>query len=216
MKKLVITSFATVLLAGSAFAADLGYINQPAPVAYTSHVSAMDWTGFYAGVNAGYGWASAESLGVTADDGRGLFGGAQIGYNHDFGGFVLGLEADLQLSDIHYEETVSGVTGRTAIDNFGTVRARAGIAVDRFLPYVTGGFAWGNAAISLSSGGTTLSLDDTYKGWTVGAGAEYAVLDNVSIKGEYLYTDFGAADFGSGVDINLKSHAVRAGVNFHF
>jgi outer membrane immunogenic protein len=216
MKKLVVAISATALLAGSAFAADLGYINQPAPAEFTSHVSAFDWTGFYAGANVGYGWASVEALGVTADDGRGIFGGAQIGYNHDFGGFVLGAEADFQASDISYEATGGGATIRTALDNFGTVRARAGVAVDRFLPYVTGGFAWGNASISTTFGGATASVNDTYAGWTIGAGAEYAVLDNLSIKGEYLYTDFGAADFGSGVNFNLKSHVVRTGVNFHF
>jgi outer membrane immunogenic protein len=218
MKKLFATSFAAAFMAGSAAAADLGYINQPAPQAFTSHVSAMDWTGFYAGLNAGYGWAAVEVGGVTFDDGRGLFGGAQIGYNHDFGGFVLGAEADFQISDISYEQTpLPGVTARTALDNFGTVRARAGLAIDRFLPYVTGGFAWGNASVSVSGGGgANLSLNDTYAGWTVGAGAEYAILDNLSVKGEYLYTDFGAADFGTGVDLNLTSHVVRAGVNFHF
>lgn len=215
MKKIAFAAVAALFASSAAQAADLIIPTTPQPI--MAHTSAFDWSGFYAGANVGYGWAEVDALGVTADEtGEGIFGGVQVGYNHDFGGFILGAEADVQLSDINYEETVAGVTGRTAIDNFGTVRARAGLAVDRFMPYVTGGFAWANASISASSGAATVEVDDTYYGWVVGGGVEYAVLDNLSVKAEYLYTDFGAADFGSGIDVNLNSHAVRAGVNFHF
>lgn len=214
MKKIIFAATAALFASSAVQAADLIIPTTPQPI--MSHTSVFDWSGFYAGVNAGYGWASVETGGVTFDDGEGIFGGLQVGYNHDFGGFVLGAEADFQLSDISYEETAGGVTARTAIDNFGTVRARAGFAVDRFMPYVTGGFAWANASVSLSGGGASVSIDDTYAGWTAGAGVEYALMDNVSIKAEYLYLDFGAADFGTGTDLNLTSHVARAGVNFQF
>lgn len=200
----------------SAMAADLGVINVAQPAAFDAP-AAYDWTGFYAGLNAGYGWAAVQVGGLTFNDGKGILGGAQVGFNYDFSGFVLGAEADFQLSDINYEQTVAlGVTGRTAIDNFGTLRARAGVSVDRFLPYITGGLAWANASISASGGGASVNVKDSYVGWTIGAGLEYAVTDNISVKGEYLYTDFGAADFGTGINLNLTSHVARVGVNYQF
>ncbi len=192
----------------SAMAADLGIISQPAPEAFVQS-GAFDWTGFYVGVNGGYGWAEAEALGVSFDDIEGGFGGVQAGYNYDFGGFVLGAEADVQFSGV--EGDIPAV-GSASLDNFGTVRARAGVALDRFLPYVTAGLAWGNATIDTSAG----DLDDNYVGWTIGAGLEYAVTDNVTVKAEYLYTDYGSADFGTPLDFDLTSNVVRAGINFKF
>lgn len=213
MNKIAFVAIAGLFSTSTAFAADLGIVQQSAPAAYTS---AYDWTGFYAGANAGYGWAEIENSGVTFDDINGVFGGVQVGYNYDFGGFVLGLEGDIQLSDISYSETLGGVSAEVGIDYFGTVRARAGLAVDRFLPYVTAGVAWARGSGSTSAGGVSAKVEDNFVGWTVGGGVEYAVTDKISIKGEYLYTDFGTADFDTGFDIGLTSHVVRAGVNFKF
>lgn len=214
LNKFAFMAIAGLLSTSTAFAADLGIVQQPAPTAFTS---AYDWSGFYAGANLGYGWAEIEQGGFAFDDINGVFGGVQAGYNYDFGGFVLGVEGDVQLSDIKYSEDLGGgVTGELGIDFFGTVRARAGLAVDRFMPYVTGGVAWARGSISVSGGGGSVEFTDNYLGWTVGGGLEYAVTDNVTVKGEYLYTDFGAADFDTGVDVNLTSHVVRAGVNFKF
>lgn len=216
MKKIAILALVgAVGVSTSAMAADLGVISQPAPETFVSDT--YDWSGFYAGLNLGYGWAEADVLGITDDFGNGVFGGAQVGFNYDFGGFVLGAEGDIQLSDISRTEDLGGgFSGTTSIDNFGTVRARAGVAVDRFLPYVTAGFAWANATISATTPAGSGEVDDNYAGWTVGAGAEYALTDNVSIKAEYLYLDFGGADFGTGTDIDLTSHVVRAGLNYQF
>jgi outer membrane immunogenic protein len=215
MKNIALIAFVGALSTSSAFAADLGIVQQPAPAAYTS--GAFDWSGFYAGANLGYGWAEAEVFGVSFGDFDGVLGGVQVGYNHDFGGFVLGVEGDIQLSDVKYTEDFGGGASAGAqLDSFGTIRARAGYAVGNFLPYVTGGVAIGNASLSAAAGGMSVTIDETYVGFVVGGGLEVAVTDNVSLKGEYLYTDFGTADFDTGTDIGLTSHVVRAGVNFHF
>lgn len=215
MNKFALVAIAGVLSTSTAFAADLGYVNQAAPAA-AAYTSASSWSGFYAGVNGGYGWAEIEDGGFTFDELEGIFGGAQVGYNYDFGGFVLGIEGDIQLSDIGYEvELAPGLGLEAKLDYFGTVRARAGYAFDAFLPYVTGGLAYGGASIE-GTGGIVGGIDDTFVGYTIGAGLEVAVADNVSVKGEYLYTDFGDADFDTGVDINLTSHVVRLGVNYRF
>ena len=214
MKNIALIAFVGALSTSTAFAADLGVVEQAAPAAYTA--GAFDWSGFYAGANLGYGWAELEQGGFTFDDIDGALGGVQVGYNYDFGGFILGLEGDVQISDVKYSEDLGGATGEIGIDYFGTVRARAGLAVDRFMPYVTGGVAWARGSVSVSGPGFSVEVTDNFVGWTVGGGVEYAVTDNITVKGEYLYVDFGAADFDTGVDINLTSHVVRAGVNFKF
>ncbi len=120
---------------------------------------------------------------VTSGSGDpdGWFGGLQAGYNYQFyNNVVLGLEADVQFADMKstysYGYTVTdlgstpvddpdfGVSGKytTKIDTFGTVRARLGYAMDRFLPYVTGGLAWANVKVS----GNTVIDGDNLSGWS--------------------------------------------------
>ena len=216
MKRIALLAALAALSTSSVLAADLGIVNTAAPASYTES-SAFNWTGFYAGANGGYGWAEIEDAGLTFDELDGWFGGVQAGYNHDFGGFVLGVEGDIQLADIGYsEELVPGITSEIGIDAFGTLRARAGVAADRFMPYVTGGLAWARGSVSVSGGGVSIEAEDDYVGFTIGAGLEAAVTDNVTIKAEYLYADFGDADFDTGVDIGLTSHIVRVGLNYKF
>ena len=67
----------------------------------------------------------------------------------------------------------------------------------------------------------TFSERQTHNGWTIGAGTEYAVTDNVLLRAEYLYTDLGTRNylggvFAGGVDANVNFSTVRAGVSFKF
>ncbi|KKC40885.1 hypothetical protein WH87_01570 [Devosia epidermidihirudinis] len=206
-KTALVVALAAFGFSGAASAADLGVVNTNAPAAYLAP-AAFDWTGFYAGVNGGYGQADVFFAGNKMFDGEGAFGGVQVGYNHDFGGFVFGVEADAQLSGIKNER----FGGTYALDNFGTVRARAGFAVDRFLPYVTGGLSWANVTASNAA----LSVQDTYVGWAAGAGVEVAVTDNISVKGEYLYLDLGGAKFAGNIAADLSAHIARVGLNYKF
>lgn len=188
-------------LAAPAAAADLsgGY----PPVAYAQPVPVFTWTGFYLGANVGYGWGSSGF-----DSPAGAVGGLQAGYNFQFASpFVLGIETDLSLSGI------SG--GSFGVDYFGTVRARLGWAIDRVLIYGTGGFAYGQGNLDFFG----LSSSATQTGWTLGAGAEFALDRNWSARAEYLYVDLGSATFptlvgpvSTGIDANI----LRAGVNFRF
>ena len=121
-KRVVIAFFATSLTAGASFAADWPLM---APQLYPSAPRmAVEWTGIYFGVNAGYGWAQGSS---TTDFGGGLTGGAttplglgatelggtsllgsssprggiaggQIGFNWQAGMVVFGAELDAQWS----------------------------------------------------------------------------------------------------------------------
>jgi len=212
MRKFVFLTAVATIYSSSALAADLGAVNTVTPFDQTIPES-VSWTGFYAGLNGGYGWAQ---FGVV-EDLEGLFGGIQAGYNYDFGGFVLGVEGDVQLSGINFEQDfVGGGKSYIELNSFATLRARAGITIDRFMPYVTGGVAWAKATAGITDGVTTFEADDDYVGYAVGAGLEYAVTDNITVKSEYLYADFGEADFDLGGDVELSSHMVRVGLNFKF
>lgn len=188
-------------LAAPAAAADLSGRYPPAPYAAPAPVST--WTGFYIGANVGYGWGSS-AFGSPG----GAIGGLQAGYNWQFGSpFVLGVETDFQFSGI------SG--GPYGLDYFGTIRARAGYAIDRVLVYATGGFAYGQGSLDAFG----LSSSATQTGWTLGAGAEFAFDRNWSARAEYLYVDLGSATLptvlgpiATGLDANI----LRAGVNFRF
>ena len=189
------------MLATPAAAADLAY---KAPQAAYAVAPVFTWTGFYLGANAGYGWGEADYSG----DIDGFAGGIQAGYNYQLSGpFVIGVEADIQYSNIG--------SGVFELDYFGTVRARAGFAVDQFLLFGTAGFAYGRGSYEIAG----LTNDQTNVGWTVGAGAEYAIDLNWSVKAEYLYMDLGDETYstiGGPIDVGLTSNIVRAGVNYRF
>jgi outer membrane immunogenic protein len=217
MKRLFAVSMAAFVgLVVQASAADLGRapMISKAPV----YAPAYSWAGFYLGVNGGGGFGNSAWASQSTDfnTSGGLFGG-QAGYNWQFGQTVLGLETDIQWSGIKG----SGACAfgcETKNDWFGTVRGRLGYAYDRFLPYVTGGLAYGNVEANPAFGFTSQSKTST--GWTVGAGLEFALAQNWTAKVEYLYMDLG--DFNTNVSaplptkVDFTANIVRAGVNFRF
>src|SRR5688572_23525702 len=127
----------------------------PAPILAAAPL--FTWTGFYVGVNAGYGWSNddfdAVDFADDEDDG-GFVGGAQVGYNYQIGSFVVGLEGDIQYADFGREgvfnfEDENGDIFEGELESsdwFGTVRARAGVAFGQALIYATGGFAFADDA----------------------------------------------------------------------
>jgi outer membrane immunogenic protein len=236
--KLAFATGATALLLSTvgSFAADL-------PVRVDPYVSAPMaaplWTGFYVGLNAGaalnlkngatyspvdtgLGGFSPATETAFSDPGsskNAFTGGAQLGYNMQFGSVVAGVEADINYVD-RKGGNVSGAlfdpagtytttfglvsydaTGRRKSDWFGTVRGRLGFAFDRALVYATGGLAYGRVA----GGGQLTTFDavpavvSTYNaagsdrdqfGWALGGGIEYAFAQNWSVKAEYLHVHF--------------------------
>jgi outer membrane immunogenic protein len=224
--KLASAAFAASLLAAtSAFAADLPYAAEPTPVAVPI---AFDWTGFYVGAQAGYMWGDVSApygaVGGPFDsdqddfDQDGFVGGVHIGYNAQFNQIVVGLEADAEFSGVEGDDDGSGGDVNGLDHNWmGSVRARLGFAFDNFLPYVTGGVAFLDAD-------ATAPVDDddvTFVGWTVGAGLEYAITQNWSVRAEYRYTDFGSErvsfpDDGYDENLSPELHAVRVGVSYRF
>ncbi|MGO4524841.1 outer membrane protein [Microvirga sp. 2MCAF35] len=206
MKKILLSSVALLGLASGALAADLPSRRAPAPV--IAAVPVFTWTGFYVGVNAGYGWNTNDdfvfdNFRYSLNDDGGFVGGAQAGYNYQIGSFVVGLEGDIQYADFGGDDVVLR-DGRLADFNnsdwFGTVRARAGVAFDRALIYATGGFAFADDAT----------------GWTVGGGIEYAFTNNLSAKVEGLYVNLDQDDNFLGINNDAEFGVVRAGLNYRF
>ncbi|MBN9445031.1 MAG: outer membrane protein [Bosea sp. (in: a-proteobacteria)] len=216
MKKYLLASVAAlgIIAAGAASAADLP--SRKGPVAAPVYIPPVfTWTGFYVGANAGYGWGNVNANGfANVGDLDGFVGGGQIGYNYQMGQFVLGLEADLQGADLSSGNNLGLVRVKT--DYFGTVRARVGFAIDRFMPYVTGGWAYGNVKTSIPA--LAFSNDSSHTGgWTVGGGIEYAITNNLIAGVEYLYVDLGEKNIlGAGTKVGTDFSVVRARLSYKF
>lgn len=179
--KLLAIATTVALLSSSAYAADIGTVD----------VAPFSWTGLYMGANAGIGWTAGNQLSDTAyhhpEYGLGTFGngwfdsqsesrdasftgGAQIGYNQQYGSFVFGVEADLNY--LNTKSNYAATTDQTIyadpnyvynltedleteakIEWFGTIRPRIGVtAAERLLVYGTGGLAYGQVKSSASYG----------------------------------------------------------------
>lgn len=230
--------FSTLILGvASAQAADAIGELPPAPV---SERFAYDWNGFYIGAHGGIGGGKFDnSYNIetevdlisyhVSDRAFGGFGGVQLGYINQFApNWVAGVEADLSLSGIkaeHSESSTEGFSSRYTIqvDWFGTLRGRLGYASDNVLFYGTGGAAYGKIAYSdSSSDGFNETLSDTNLGWTAGAGVEYGITDNITLKTEYLYVDLGslkATDFiytGDRIEMDAAFHTLKSGLNYKF
>ena len=140
-------------------------------------------------------------------------GGLFAGYNFQTSGmFVAGVEGDFTFSGAGDKQ--NGVS----VDNNwnSTLRARAGIAIDRFLMYGTGGLAVGNISVKNSGVGSDTG---THAGWTIGGGIEAAFTNNIIGRLEYRYTDYGTNQYDTGkknTKVDFNSSQVMVGVGYKF
>jgi outer membrane immunogenic protein len=190
-------------LSASAEAADFAY---RAPYTVNAPLNTYSWAGPYLGGNFGYQWGSISN---NPTNPSGFEGGVQGGYNWQFGQWVFGGEADIQ---------ASGATDKFAAWKFsnpwfGTVRGRAGYAMNNILFYGTAGLAFG----SLDGQFFSLSESHITAGWTVGLGAEVGITQNLSAKVEYLYVNLSDTPFTlTAVQNGYGFNVVRLGVNYRF
>jgi outer membrane immunogenic protein len=202
------------------------------PVYKAPVVVPFSWAGVYIGAHGGYAWGTDISsflgFGVASSvNPKGGFGGGQIGYNTYFtGNWLLGYELDLSGGDVNVSgpswlPTAFSATSKT--DYFGTARARVGYGIDRWLLYATGGAAWAHNTFdetAIASGVTVFGRNQFYLGWAAGAGVEYALDRNWSVKAEYLYAGFGKERdtvFALGDrSTELTFNMLRLGVNYRF
>ncbi len=175
-----------------------------------------------------------QSSDVTLNSGKGsiglggFVGGVNAGYAWQMENVVLGIEGDIEFAGLKGDTDLVDDAGakigevEKEIDWLGSLRVRAGYAFDRVLPYVTGGLAVGGAELTLHDLSEKVAEENETKwGWTVGAGLDYALTDNLTARLEYRYTDLGSIEAGdpltSGeVESDLSFHAVRAGLGWHF
>src|SRR3982074_388675 len=208
MKRILCGMVMAAALSGSAFAIDLPSRGYKAPMLADP---ASNWSGFYVGIHGGGGMANAD---ILDPDGR-FFGantkfhtgfgtaGGQIGYNWQMNSFVFGVEGDLNYMSARSSHPVALANSffdTTAenfkLDAFGSLRARAGLAVDSTLIYVTGGPGWGHSASSVTSDDLISplrfqSIDNEWRmGFAAGFGVERMMTQNLVLRAEYLYLDF--------------------------
>jgi outer membrane immunogenic protein len=231
----------------TAQAADLPSMKGP-PLA---PIYAFTWTGFYIGANVGWGFVDSDVVGVHDNvgvvfgaptflgnfgslDGDGVTLGVQAGYNWQVGGWVFGVEGDINWADINSGFTggfssrfpaIGPVAASSDIEWFGTIRGRIGYAFDRFLIYGTAGFAFTDVSYAVAYGGpggpVAGSSSDLRTGWTAGGGVEWAFANNWSAKVEYLYVDTGKNEIFDTTNTfstfeTQSFHLVRLGINYRF
>jgi len=237
MKKLIIAVALAAVSAASASAADLPMQSYKSPPVVAQ---VYNWTGFYVGVNGGYGWGTQDPLTLFANRfdrtnfsiKGGMFGGT-IGAQIQQGYVMLGVEGDLDWANIKGNAISTPTIGggplqipitlniATNTSAVGTARLRAGVAMSNWLFYATGGVAF----VKNSANGTSIgpvacgtlgvfpncSASSWRPGVAMGLGTEWGFAQNWSAKLEYLYIEA----LGSGVSTD-HIDTIRAGINYRF
>lgn len=238
---LALALFSTSAMVPAAMAADLPSRRAPPPVYTPPPIPVFSWTGLYIGAQVGYefgrssGYSSVAATGAPRFSGGaspgGVIGGGHVGYLWSTqslpglgGGFlgsggVIGVEGDVDGSNYNSTYALGGITAYNRQNIQGSIRGRLGVAVDRVLFYATGGAAFGGLSNTYFTGAGTTTYDHTRVGWTAGGGIEYAVTNNVSVRAEYRYTDFGTVTDPVGA-LNVRrretDNRVQAGVSYKF
>jgi outer membrane immunogenic protein len=202
--------------------------------------------------------AQIAAAGAGTVNSKGFTGGVQAGYNWQFGRVVFGIEADANALSLKGSRTASAtylvappaaftITQEVKTDWLATVRPRLGYAFDSILVYGTGGLALTNLKYSTTFSDTDStafggiaandalaegSVSKLKLGWTLGAGAEYALSRSWTVKAEYLYVKFSDVSFNSNLTafgatavpltavlantVDLSANIVRVGANYRF
>ncbi|AWM01722.1 outer membrane protein [Bradyrhizobium amphicarpaeae] len=219
MKKMLLAAASLISLASCADAADLAarpYTKAPAMIA-----AVHDWSGFYVGASAGYGWADVDHYSLNTagsfwtNGPAGAFGGlqsvhpsgavygGQVGYNWQSANWVFGIEAagfgtDLRRTDISIFAPATDLLS-ARIEGLFTATGRIGYAIDRWLPYIKGGYAGAQVRTINREPPPAFALDvsldhgEWRSGFLVGGGLEYAITNNWIAGVEYNYMDFGSS-----------------------
>ena len=206
MSRIVLVAAALIAAVSSVRAADLPYGSR-APYTVNQPLNMYSWAGPYIGGNIGWDWGSVDNNPTKPS---GFVGGVQAGYNWQNGPWVFGIEGDFQGNG------ASDTFAPWKFSNpwFGTVRGRAGYALNNVLLYGTAGLAFGELTGQTFG---SLSESHTNAGWTVGLGAEVGLAQNWSSKVEYLYVDLNDSNFTiTGAQNGYHFGLLRAGVNYHF
>jgi len=197
----------------------------------------IDWSGPYAGVHIGGGWGNLNTNdvfglysssvppvpGQFGNDSTGVFGGAQFGYNYQRGSLVIGPEVDVGGIDLsHGKLNAPGFTDSFDTGFYADVTGRLGFAVGQGLLYTKGGYIYSSGSES-HSGPAGTSSTSGLSGWTFGGGYEYKISPSLSVKGEYMHSDFGINTLydtstapASPIKDGLTVDTGKVGINYFF
>lgn len=216
IKSLIASAALVSLLAVTAQAADAVQETDYAPAPVEQTVPLFTWSGGYVGLHGGGTWASGDFTtgGVTTGDdfNGGLFGGF-IGYQMQSGDLVYGVEGDLNYNWNGNDYVTGGTTYDVGTDVSGSVRARLGYAMDRALIYATGGWTATRGYVDAAGPGGDAS--ETFNGFTVGAGVDYAFADMLFGRAEYRYNNYGDKTIGA-TNVDFDQHQVLVGIGVKF
>lgn len=233
----------------------------PGAGAHAAEPLPYSWTGFYTGLNAGYAWGNntpicsvvpgatspCNGLAIPTENSQGGIFGIEVGANWQYQNWVVGAAADWSVTDLHDSYSFPSVDAgksdalSSRYDWLGTARGRLGYVAGQSLFYGTGGLAVGrvkhefdNDFNSTTGSAQSFVTTGTMAGWTAGAGWEYMINRNLSVKAEYLHVDLGKsqldisasptnANFGAGaapgtsiLHFNNTFDIVRAGINLRW
>jgi len=187
----------------------------------------FDWTRFYAGPFAGFGFGQST---FTPPSGPVTFGtagfaaGLVVGNTYNFNSFVVGGEFDIQAGGMTGSATCPGTTDscQSSVSWLSTLRAKAGIATDIGLIYGTVGPALGGIDAKVTpNGGLPRTVSQTRIGYAAGAGFEMPISDKVTVGAEYLYSELWKLEetgtlYGGQTSATAQMHSIRAGARFSF
>jgi outer membrane immunogenic protein len=247
-RRLLATAIGSFVLCGFALtavpaqAADLGVPSRsyypPLPPAI------YDWTGVYLGGHIGGGLltdsvsqnAVAPTVSLLSSGHlrpAGVIGGAQVGANYEFAPWVLGIEATWTDSAIN-GNTLIGTTNALVPQErftsqaqwFAALTGRVGYAANDWLFYAKAGGGWmkirytEDALVPGGAVAATQVFTDNRTGFTVGAGIEFGLVENLSAKIEYDFYDFGSKNYNfnaiTPVSVSSNLHTIIVGLNYRF
>ena len=189
------------------------------------------WSGFYVGGHAGLATGDTQATvpGLVSTDydmDGGIYGG-YVGYNHQSGSWVFGIEGTYSGADVQGDTTVFAVLGVDRdLEWLATIEGRVGYAFGRSMVYARGGWAWGELKTRVDFLGIPiLRGDDTHNGWTAGFGFEHAFGHSVIARVEYSHVDLDTENhslsFGGGGltipdNVEAEIDTLRIGVSIKF
>jgi len=227
-RSLILAACAAGIGVGQAAAADLYTPPPPEPV-FQPEPSGLR-SGFYIGANAGMMRGTYDVTVVTLPDppyaGYGGTLGLHAGYDYYGDGYMVGIEADGALTTVHHD-TMDSFGAKNSSDMLwmATLRGRIGAPVTKdVLLYATGGLAVAELRMERGpdlTGRAPGNYSNVHWGWTLGAGAEFAVTDNILLRGEYLYMDLSEERYRVArglppIDNTYSGHMIRTALSYKF
>lgn len=212
------------------------------PASSDSAPATSDWSGLYVGGTLGAGWAGTSMFfpfgaGGTAIsiESSGVIGGVVAGYQRQWGSMVVGVEASFSAADLDGSGSIPApavscrtgvVTCRlTDVESLTLAGLRVGYAKQDWLLFLSGGYAGADIStdgVVVATGVASYADSVWHDGWSIGAGAEYAIAPRWSLGLEYQHVDLGeqrhAQSFGAGNfrDVDLELDIVRARLTYSF